>query len=279
MMTKDFSYTTSKGHHIDITLYGVDNFGDQPAIIYVHGFKGFKDWGFVPYAGEYFAQRNFSFITFNFSHNGIGKDPQSFTEFELFEKNTFSLEVSETLEIIHLATHTNFFGKDLRFKPGIIGHSRGGAIALISASQAPSVSAVVTWSSVSTLDRYTKEDRQKWRKRGYQEAVNSRTGQVFKMGIPILDDIEKYARSKLNVLQAVKNLKRPLLIVHGQNDETVPNYEAEHINIYGDPANTSMSLVPGGSHTFGASHPFVKSTPQLDMVLGSSLEFFLRHIK
>lgn len=278
-MTKDFSYTTSGGHQTDITLYGADNFGDQPAVIYVHGFKGFKDWGFVPYAGEYFAQRGVSFITFNFSHNGIGKDPMNFTEFRLFEKNTFSLEVSEVLEIIHLTTHTNFFGKDLRFKPGIIGHSRGGAIALIAASQAPSVAAVATWSSVSTLDRYTKEDRQKWRKRGYQEVINSRTGQVFKMGIPILDDIEKYARTKLNVLQAVKNYKRPLLIIHGQDDETVPNYEAEHLNIYGDPANTSMSLIPGGSHTFGATHPFSETTPQLEMVLENSLGFFLRHIK
>jgi len=43
--------------------------------VYVHGFKGFKDWGFVPYIGETFASKGFAFLTFNFSHNGIESNP------------------------------------------------------------------------------------------------------------------------------------------------------------------------------------------------------------
>lgn len=278
-MTQDFSFTTSAGNHIPISLYGAESLGERPAILYVHGFKGFKDWGFVPYAGNFFAERGFSFFCFNFSHNGIGKDKENLTETDKFEKNTFTLEVSETLEIIHLITHTNFFGKDLHHKLGMIGHSRGGGISILSANRAPKVAAVCTWAAVSNFDRFTKEERQKWRKKGYYEVVNSRTGQMLKLGLPILDDLEKNGRTKLNILQAARSLHRPLLLLHGQEDETIPFFEAEHLNIYGDPNHTLMRIIPNGTHTFGATHPFTETTAPLTQVLEHTLEFFNKHLK
>ncbi|MEZ4825166.1 MAG: dienelactone hydrolase family protein [Bacteroidia bacterium] len=278
-MTQDFSLTTAAGNTLNLTLYGAESLGNVPAILYIHGLKGFKDWGFVPYAGNFFAANGFSFFAVNFSHNGIGKDNESFTETDKFEKNTFSLEVSEALEVIQHITHTNFFGKDIHHKLGLIGHSRGGGIALLAASKAPRVAAVCSWAAVSTFERYSKEERQKWRKRGYHEVVNSRTGQILKMGLPILDDIEKFGRSKLNILQAARTLRRPLLILHGQEDETIPFFEAEHLNIYGDPNQTIMRLIPGGNHTFGATHPFTEPTPPLTQVLSHTLDFFNQHLR
>ena len=67
-------WSFKKGNVLNLTLYGADSFGDHPCLIYLHGFKGFKDWGFVPHAGHFFARNGFSFLTFNFSHNGIGPD-------------------------------------------------------------------------------------------------------------------------------------------------------------------------------------------------------------
>ena len=274
-MPKDFTYTSQEGNHISISLYGWENFDTQPCLIYLHGFKGFKDWGFVPYAGKYFEERGMSFLAFNFSHNGIGEDGLNFTEVKKFEKNTFSLEISEALEIIQLATHTNFFGKDLRNKLGLIGHSRGGGLAILAGKEAKEVSAVATWAAVSTFERYPKEDRQKWKKKGYQEVKNSRTGQVFKLGLELLDDIEKNGKSRLNILKNVRELKKPLLVLHGQEDETIPFFEAEHINVYADVRQTTLRLIPNAGHTFGAKHPFEGSNPALDELLELTYEFFL----
>ena len=42
----------------------------KPVIIFVHGFKGFKDWGHFNLLMDYFVQQGFVFVKFNFSHNG-----------------------------------------------------------------------------------------------------------------------------------------------------------------------------------------------------------------
>ena len=277
-MTKDFSYTTQAGNTIRMTLYGAESYGEQPCILYIHGFKGFKDWGFVPYAGEYFANQGLCFLAFNFSHNGIGRNPLEFTELDKFEKNTFSLELTEAREIIDLISHTHFLGKDTKGKSGILGHSRGGGIAILAGAENENISAVTTWAGVSTFDRYPKKTRQEWRSKGYLEVKNTRTGQIMRMGMGALSDLEKFGKSSLHILNKVRKLEKPLLIIHGKDDETVPYHEAEHINIYGDPNQTFLRLIPHAGHTFGAKHPFDQPSEEFDQVLATTAAFFKKHL-
>lgn len=278
-MNKDFSYTTQAGNTVPITLYGADDFGTQPCLLYIHGFKGFKDWGFVPYAGEYFANNGINFLAFNFSHNGIGPDMLNFTELDKFERNTLSLELSEVSELIRLISDSTFFGQALRHRLGLIGHSRGGGIALISAQKHPQVSAAASWAAVSAFDRYDKKVRQDWRQRGYLEVPNTRTGQILRMGTPMLDDLDRYGRSSLHILNAVQAMRKPLLLIHGKEDETVPFFEAEQLNIFAKPDFTSLHLIPNTGHTFGAKHPFAGTTEALELVLDTSLDFFRLHLE
>ena len=62
----------------------------RSAVVVVHGFKGFKDWGFFPYTCERLAAAGHSVVSFNMSHNGVGSDLQSFTDLERFGSNTLS---------------------------------------------------------------------------------------------------------------------------------------------------------------------------------------------
>ncbi|RZK32728.1 MAG: dienelactone hydrolase, partial [Hymenobacter sp.] len=43
----------------------------KPVIVFVHGFKGFKDWGHFPLLARFFAEQGFVFIKLNLSHNGV----------------------------------------------------------------------------------------------------------------------------------------------------------------------------------------------------------------
>lgn len=269
-------FTTSQGNEIEFTLYGALN--EMPCIVYLHGFKGFKDWAFVPYAGTWFMQKGMAFLAFNFSHNGIGRGSDEFSELHKFERNTFSLELSEALEMIRFCARGTLFGERLRGKLGLMGHSRGGGIALLAGQRSSEVSAVATWSAVSTLDRMDAQTYARWRERGYHEVLNNRTGQVLRMGAPLLKDIEHHAGSSLNILQATRQLGKPLLILHGEKDETVPPYEAESLNVYANPDLTEMRFIPGASHTFGAVHPFQQSNPELELALKSTWRFFLAQL-
>lgn len=278
-MIKQITYTTTQQHRLDLTLYGAELLESAPCIVYSHGFKGFKDWGFVPHMGTFFADRGYAFVCFNFSHNGIGPDGESFTELEKFEQNTLLLEVGELQEVIRMVAHTNHLGADLRAPLGVLGHSRGGGVAILASYAQPEVKAVTTWASVSTFERYTDEEIAAWKTNGYHEVKNSRTGQILRLGLPFLKEIERYGRSKLHVLDAVQRLERPLLALHGERDETVPPYEAEQINIYGDPSQTLLRLIPQTGHTFGAKHPFDGATPALTQALEASADFFDQHLQ
>ncbi|MFK7970021.1 MAG: alpha/beta hydrolase family protein [Bacteroidia bacterium] len=272
MARTSFSHTTERGNTLHADLYGPAK--GRPMVLYAHGFKGFKDWGFVPFAGEFFAKNGFSFVAFNFSHNGIGPDMESFTEEDAFAKNTYSLEVEELGEMIMLCAEGEIAGKQANRRLGLIGHSRGGGIALLAAQKSPEVAAVTTWAGISTVDRMEKPAYEKWRQQGFFEVVNSRTGQTLHMGMDMLRDIEKNGKSALNIPSATKHLGRPLLMLHGSNDTSVRFYEAEMLNIYADPIRSEMRLVADADHTFGVKHPFSGSTPPFDQVLHDTLAFF-----
>jgi uncharacterized protein len=276
-MHKDFNLFTTENNRIDVTIYGYENFNSKPCIIYVHGFKGFKDWGFVPHTAEYFSGKGYSVLTFNFSHNGIGKEPDQFTEMDKFADNTYSLEITELSEIID-AYLFGFFGETENSKIGMIGHSRGGAVSILTAASRKEISALAVWSSISHVDRYTEHQKNEWRDKGFAEVVNSRTNQSMRMNLHALDDIEKNKEKKLNVEKALKKYNRPLLIVHGEQDLTVPVKEGEEIYSWAKHKKTEFKPIPAAGHTFDIVHPFEGSNPKFDSVLTATEEFFKNHL-
>lgn len=274
----NFTYQTRRHNELNLTFYGFENYAAAPCIVYVHGFKGFKDWGFVPYIGQKFAEAGFVFLCFNFSHNGVEGHGQDFTRLDKFEQNTHSLEVSELMEVIDLLTIDDYFGKFNEQPLGLLGHSRGGGTAILAASQHDMVSALATWASVCRFDRYDKPQMAQWEQQGYLEFPNTRTGQIMRMGKEMLADIQQNGRESLAILDAAKNLRKPFLILHGDQDATVHFYEAEQLNLYAHPNFAHYDLILGADHTFGALHPFAGTTPFLEEAFEKSLAFFRKSL-
>lgn len=277
-MSKEFILTTRRKDKINISVFGKENILKAPCIIFVHGFKGFKDWGFSPYIGEYFSKNGFNVVIFNFSHNGIGNNPTEFTELDKFSKNTFSREVRELNEILD-AVENGFFDEiEKGSKIGVCGHSRGGAISLLSSVINNDVKAVSVWASISKLDRYSDRQKEEWRKKGSFDVLNMRTKQVMSLNVSLLDDIEQNKEDLLNIENAVKNLDRPLLIAHGDQDIAVKLEEAEELYSWSDKSKTEFFKLFGTGHTFDVVHPFAGSTPKFEKLLDKTLKFFTHNL-
>lgn len=272
-MTEDFDFLTSKNEKISVTVYGFENISDSPVIICVHGFKGFKDWGFWPYIGNYFSKQKFVVLTFNFSHNGIDKNLFEISNLEKFANNTFSLEVKELCELIS-AYKNGYFGNSNNNKVILLGHSRGGADSIFAASGNEFVDGLITMSSISKLDRYTERQKAEWQEKKTWEVINSRTGQVMKLNISLLEDIEKYKSTTLNLENAVRKIEKPYLIIHGREDLTVPISEAEMLFSWSNKEKTKFSIIERSGHTFDIQHPFTVSNEKFNKVL-SEIECFL----
>jgi len=277
-MNKDYTFSASDGEKLRITTYLNKSLFFEKTLVFIHGFKGFKDWGFGPYLCEYLANKGFFVISFNFSHNGLGNSKFEFIELEKFAKNTFSREVSELNEIIS-AFRNDFFEVKGSLPVGLIGHSRGGAIALLTASKRIDIDAVTTWAAISKLDRYSKRQNDEWRKKGFLEILNTRTNQMMRLNVSLLDDIEQNSTSSLNIEDAVKNLNCPLLIAHGDQDLAVPISEAEQLYEWADKSKTEFFKLFGTGHTFDIVHQFKGTSEKFEKLLDKTTNFFIKNLK
>lgn len=276
-MKQDIAYQATDGEIIRATLFGQENLGAGPCIVFVHGFKGFKDWGFWPHMGEFFARRGYVALSFNFSHNGVGESLTEFDELDRFSENTLSREVRELSEIID-ACRGGVFGDIAGMRIGLLGHSRGGGIALAASRAKHEIAATALWSSVSTFDRYTDHQREEWKRVGYLEAVNQRTKQVMRLNATLLDDLDSHKDNLLNLENAVHDLNRPLMIAHGEQDLSVKPSEAEQLFEWADKNLTELHLIPKTGHTFGIVHPFAGTTSEFDLLLDLTDSFFARSL-
>lgn len=218
-------------------------------VVVVHGFKGFKDWGFFPWTAQRLLQHRLAVCRFNMSRSGIGDDPETFDRLDLFEHDTYSTQLHDLEAVVRHAQE--------RF-PGLptflFGHSRGGGIALLGAQGVPSLAGVVVWAPISRVDRWDEETKRTWRERGVMEVENARTKQVMRMSPLMLDDYEANA-GRLNILDAAARLTVPLLVVHGGRDESV-SVEEGHV-VAAAARDSSIVVLDRASHTFNAIHPLV----------------------
>ncbi len=248
-----------------------------PVIIVCHGFKAFKDWGPFPAIGRYFAESGFVSIVFNFSHNGIGKNFRKFSEREKFSVNTFSLELEDVNSILDAISMDRI---DCRFmdssKIGIVGHSRGGGIAIIKAREDKRIKAVAAWSTVSHFDRYTEAQRKRWREKGYVGLPSINPESLFRLRTDLLDDLEKNGE-RLNIKNAVHYLGKPLLLIHGTADLPVPIDEVKSLYEISDKTMTELILLEGIGHMYGARQPYVKPASAMSRVLELTTAWFHKH--
>jgi dienelactone hydrolase len=248
----------------------------RPAVVVVHGFKGFKDWGLWPSFAERLARAGFSAVTLNLSGSGVD-DTGEFVFPDRFGHNTFSAEVQDLRRVID-ALAAGELGVAPPSGLGLLGHSRGGGIAVLQAAADSRVRALVTWAAISTVERWPAPQRAAWRAAGVEQVKNARTGQVLPLYTDVLDDIERNADA-LDIEAAAGRIGVPWLIVHGSEDEAVALFEGQRLATAASAAVTRFLEIGGGGHTFGAVHPWDGLTPPLERVTDATLAFFAAELR
>ncbi len=172
-------------------------------VVLVHGFQGFKDWGFFPWLSEYLCASGC--VSARFTVTG----------------ETYEAQVRNVVAAAGDAV-SRFRGLPLF----LLGHSLGGAISLIAAREIEALAGVITWSAIG---------------------------------------------DHADVIEAVSQLRAPLLAIHGANDKSVPANDSRLIA--GRAPDASLLVIEGASHTYNAIHPLVHIPRALELAAVVSAHF------
>ncbi len=246
-----------------------------PVVVFCHGFKGFKDWGPWPWFASQLASHGFVVNRFNFSLNGVGPALDRHDEPEKFSRNTYGAEMDDLASVLNHVEAWSAPREALGPARGVIGHSRGGLVALLAGGDLPSIDAIATLGSPGKSRRHTDEQVRHWREHGSIDIPNVRTGQVLQLDVSVIDDY--FAQeARYDVARQVRRRDIPTLIIHGDADESVPVEEATWIDEAIVHLDKERVILPGAGHTFGAGHPFEKPTASLEDVLRRTSDWMQR---
>jgi pimeloyl-ACP methyl ester carboxylesterase len=265
-------YVGSEGRESLYDLCIPKNSNDQ-LIIFVHGFMGFKDWGAWHLVQDFFTEKGFAFCKFNLSHNGgTVENGIDFPDELSFGKNTYSMEVDD---IGHLTKKIVSHFEEVP-KIHLIGHSRGGASALLSAKTI-GASTLSLWASISSIAaRFPSNDElKKWEEEGIRYLQNSRTQQKLPQNFSLYQDFKKN-KEKLDLEKACKTLEIAVSIFHGEQDNSVDPSEGELLAGW---VNTELNLIKNTDHVFGAKHPWIKNVlpEKLNELCTKTIAFLLKN--
>ena len=195
----------------------------------VSGTAGYEDYSFLTYVAEV---------------NGLTFDVP--TQAELDDLDTVINWVCSNIE---LSTEANINNITL------LGHSRGGGIVIIKAAEDSRIKAVISLAGVSDYkNRFPVAMAfDKWKNEGVYFVENARTKQQMPHYFQFYEDFIKN-ESRLTIQSAAKNLNIPFLIIHGDADTSVSIDEAK--NLYQWHPNSTLEVIKGANHVFGASHPW-----------------------
>jgi dienelactone hydrolase len=272
-MRETFTLTGAAGARIAGDIY-LPEATQPPLVVVIHGFKGFKDWGFFPWLGARFATEGLAAAIFNLSHNGIGANFNTFERLDLFERDTWSKRVHDMQQVLNAARHglLTDSSQPNPARMGLMGHSMGGGLALITAARDAAIGSVVTLAGVNRANRLPMDAvRHALKSLGHVPIENARTGQIMRIGREFFDELDQHGEA-FDIQAAAARVRCPWLLIHGAADETVPLEEAHDLLARNESAK--LLTIEDAGHTFGSAHPFTGPTPELEQATDAAIAHF-----
>jgi uncharacterized protein len=273
----EFNIGRGEGFNLRGDLHLPADTGPMPLIIIIHGFKAFRKWGFFPYTAEFLASNGFPVMNIDLSANGIIDPGKGLIDRNVFARNRVSRELGDAdILIKSLISGKHPLSKELSQVWNrdiyLLGHSRGGAISILTAAKFTQIKKLVLWAPIADFNRYTERQIAIWKEIGNLDFKDSQTGQRLSIEYGYIEEIIMNP-SAYDIVNSIKTLEIPTLILHGDNDLSVRVQEAEKLFI-ANRKYVNFEIVKRTNHTFGVGHPFLGINQTFSLVLEKTLEFF-----
>ena len=258
--TREFEVAVSGDRLVRISIDGpLQQESGFEDILFIPGFKGFKDWGGWPWFCSELAVAGHRVFRMNPSMCGVGPSLDTFDQPERFARQTLAHDVEDVQAVLA--------DDELGISaPILLGHSRGGLVAALSARVLDGVSAVITMGTPTDLVRISEQELKQWRADGRREIVNARTGEVLYQDVEVLEDYLQQGDAYSAPL-ALQHAGVPVLAIHGAEDEAVDFSSTEVLLAGVDSQHARKIIVAGAGHTFGLTHPFTGPHPHAQKVI------------
>ncbi len=217
------------------TLAGILSEPEKPdgrGVVLLHCFTCTKHHRILRNLSQSLSAAGISVLRFDFSGNGesTGK----------IEESDYTKMIGDVKEAVSLLRE-----RGIR-KVGVAGHSMGAMLSALSAHEDRRIAAVgfIAGSSQAARVReiFPDDILEKVEAEGKAEA--SVYGRTITLKREFLHDVEKY-----NIGLSIATLGRPLLVVHGTRDETIPVFHARQIYAWASEPKR-LELIEGADHMF-----------------------------
>lgn len=207
-MEEKLFFYDSRGNRLCGILSNPANDKLKSIIILCHGFSSNKESKTYTTLQKALNQKNVS--TFRFDFYGHGESEGK------FEDTTISLAVDAVLQAVKFLKEENYS------KIGLVGGSFGGMASLIVASQSEDLFILALKAPVSDylgklVAQKSQQEIKDWEEKGFIYYLSGKQGKL-KLNYSFFEDAKKYE----NYYRSYKKIKIPVLIVHGDEDTTVP---------------------------------------------------------
>ncbi|MEM8927203.1 MAG: bifunctional alpha/beta hydrolase/OsmC family protein [Bacteroidota bacterium] len=197
--------------------------------LFAHCFTCTKNLSAVRNISKALTSNGFAVLRFDFT--GLGESEGDFAD------TNFSGNVED------LVAASDYLTENYKAPSLLIGHSLGGAAVIFAAAEIPSVNALATIGAPSNpvhVKHLLKSGIDEIKETG--EAVVNLSGRDFKIKKQFLDDLETKS-----LPETAKLLRKPLLIMHSPQDDTVGIKNAEEIYVAAHHPKSFVSL-DGADH-------------------------------
>lgn len=228
-------------------------------VILLHGFKGYKDYGFIPVMAEDLCDRGMLVHRFNFSTSGMTNNTDTFERPDLFEQDTWSRQVEDVRRVIEAIGEGEVAGKDLPMF--LIGHSRGGATALLTAGrhhEELDIAGVITLNAVARCCSLSQQEQQEILDRGSMSTASARTGQKLRINANWIQEQREHPQDH-DLLMQTSRIRGPVCVIQGDRDDAVDLEAGEAI---ARATQTPLIVLEGGDHVLNMPNPATPETPK-----------------
>ncbi|MBZ9569768.1 alpha/beta hydrolase [Patescibacteria group bacterium] len=221
-----------------------------------HGFTGDKsEWGRFDKTAEAFNEAGYNVLAFDFSGSGESDDD--------------SLTVGKQVDDLNCAIK---FVLDKGFEDiGLLGLSLGGLVSLKTYSPEKNIETMVLWAPVTAKKenyvikkKFSPEELKELREKGY-------ITKIMEAGVRkkiIIDKQMIYDRETVDQKELLSNIDCPILIIHGNQDESVPLEDSKRAIKYLSP-ESKLEIIEEADHQF---------TEQLDTIISLTTNWFKQRL-